>query len=220
MNFTNQKGLAIVLNIADIIIDNREYLSEIDGAIGDGDHGINMAKGFSIAKEEILKEDVNMSQAFKIVADVLMNKIGGSMGPLYGSFFRGLAFKSKNIEDIDKLVIMSMLEKAYSNIKMISEAKVNDKTLIDVLDPSILAYKESIEKGSSLVEALQALMLAADIGLESTKNMVAKIGRASRLGPRSVGHQDAGATSCNLILKTFASSIVYLLKEENDAKNN
>jgi len=213
MELTNKDGITVVLDIADVIIKNREFLSEVDGAIGDGDHGINMAKGFNIAKDEISGQDLNMSEGFKVVSNVLMNKIGGSMGPLYGSFFRGLFIASRKSEIIDKIVILSMLEKAYSNIAMISDAKVNDKTLIDVLDPSIKSYKEAVENDEDLISALEKMMLAANEGVEATKSMVANIGRAARLGERSIGHQDAGATSCALILNAFGSSVIRLIKE-------
>jgi dihydroxyacetone kinase-like protein len=213
MEFTNKDGIVAVLNIADIIIENRDFLSEVDGAIGDGDHGVNMAKGFSISKDEISEKDLNMSEGFKVVSDVLMNKIGGSMGPLYGSFFRGLFIASRKSEKIDKIVILSMLEKAYSNISMISDAKVNDKTLIDVLDPSIKSYKEAVENDKDLITSLEIMIQAANEGVEATKSMVANIGRAARLGERSVGHQDAGATSCALILNAFANSVIKLVKE-------
>jgi dihydroxyacetone kinase-like protein len=149
-----------------------------------------------------------MSEGFKAVSDVLIKKIGGSMGPLYSSFFRGLFIESRKYKKVDKIVILGMLEKAYSNIYMISNAKVNDKTLIDVLDPSIKSYKEAVENDKVLISSLGIMMQAANEGVEATKSMGANIGKAARLGERSVGQQDAGATSCALILNAFGNSVI------------
>lgn len=209
--FTNTDGILIAKKIIDAIETNREYLSEIDGAIGDGDHGINMAKGFAMADDTLAGSDANMSEAFKVISDMLMNKIGGSMGPLYGSMFRGFYIKSRKSDVIDGEIVGQMLEKAVSNIEMISEAKLNDKTLMDVIVPATNAYRETWDDSQSLDSALDAMCQAADAGLEATKSMVAKFGRASRLGERSLGHQDAGATSSDIILKALAVGIKELI---------
>lgn len=210
MEITNKDAAIVVTNIIDSIKKNRDYLSEIDGAIGDGDHGINMSKGFSMAEEILANKDFNMSEGFLTISQVLMEKIGGSMGPLYGSFFRGLSVASKKSEVIDRNVIEKMLDKALLNLQNISPAKVGDKTLMDVVVPAVSAYKSSIERNEDLTKALKNLVSAGQEGLESTKNLVAVIGRASRLGERSLGHQDAGATSCFIILRSFSESIMYL----------
>lgn len=210
MEITNKDAAIVVTNIIDSIKKNRDYLSEIDGAIGDGDHGINMSKGFSMAEEILANKDFNMSEGFLTISQVLMEKIGGSMGPLYGSFFRGLSVASKKSEVIDRNVIEKMLDKALLNLQNISSAKVGDKTLMDVVVPAVSAYKSSIERNEDLNKALKSLISAGQEGLESTKNLVAVIGRASRLGERSLGHQDAGATSCFIILKSFSESIMCL----------
>ncbi|MDU7453709.1 dihydroxyacetone kinase subunit DhaL [Clostridium saudiense] len=212
MEISNKDAAIVVNNIIHSIKENREYLSEIDGAIGDGDHGINMSKGFSMAEEILSNEEFNMSDGFLTISQVLMNKIGGSMGPLYGSFFRGLSMASKKSDIIDKNVINNMLKKALANLQNISNAKVGDKTLIDVLVPAVNAYSTSIEEEKDLITALNSLIIAAKDGLESTKNLVASIGRSSRLGDRSLGHQDAGATSCFIILKSFCESFIYLIQ--------
>ncbi|WP_302537614.1 dihydroxyacetone kinase subunit DhaL [Clostridium saudiense] len=212
MEISNKDAAIVVNNIIHSIKENREYLSEIDGAIGDGDHGINMSKGFSMAEEILSNEEFNMSDGFLTISQVLMNKIGGSMGPLYGSFFRGLSMASKKSDIIDKNVINNMLKKALANLQNISNAKVGDKTLIDVLVPAVNAYSTAIEEEKDLITALNSLIIAAKDGLESTKNLVASIGRASRLGDRSLGHQDAGATSCFIILKSFCESFIYLIQ--------
>ncbi len=212
MTFSNKEGIKIVSDVINSIKENRDYLSELDGAAGDGDHGINMSKGFKIAEKEMAnKESVTMSDGFLIISNVLVSKIGGSMGPLYGAFFRGLYSASKNSEVIDKNIMLSMLEKAYSNISVLTEAKVGDKTLFDVLVPAVLAYRSSVEQDLDFKVSLENMIKAAENGLISTKNMQAKIGRSSRLGERSIGYIDAGAASCCIILKTIANAEIELL---------
>ena len=214
MTFSNSDGIKVVYSVISAIKANREYLSEIDGAAGDGDHGINMSKGFTIAEEEInSKESVSMSEGFLIISNVLINKIGGSMGPLYGSFFRGLYAASRKTEIIDKNIMLSMLEKAYSNLSALTDAKPGDKTLIDVLDPAVSSYKKSVEQNCDFKICLENMMTEAEKGLESTKNMVAKLGRSSRLGERSLGHIDAGAASCCIILRAITDAAVELLNK-------
>lgn len=211
MKFTNEEGKVIVENIISKIQENKDYLSEIDGAIGDGDHGINMNKGATLALEQVHK-DVNLSDAFGSLAKVLMNKIGGSMGPLYGSIFMGMQMACKNKELIDGDVLRTMLNQAYDNIKMISPAKPNDKTLVDVLDPAITAYNKIYDEDHDVIKALNACIEASTKGMLATKSMQAKLGRASRLGEKSIGFQDAGATSCSLIINTLCESAIKLLK--------
>ncbi|MCP1224202.1 dihydroxyacetone kinase subunit DhaL [Sebaldella sp. S0638] len=214
MTFSNIEGIKIVYSVINAIKSNREYLSEIDGAAGDGDHGINMSKGFSIAEEEIKsRESASMSEGFLIISDVLVSKIGGSMGPLYGNFFRGLYAASRKSETIDKNIMLSMLEKACSNLSALTDAKPGDKTLIDVLVPAVLAYKKSVEQNCDFKTCLENMMSEAEKGLESTKDMIAKLGRSSRLGERSRGHLDAGAASCCIILRAITDTAVELLNK-------
>ena len=144
-SFTNEAGVSVVEKVIETIKSNREYLSEVDSVGGDGDHGINMNKGFTMAEKEIEGQaQFNMSEGFKIVSGVLVNKIGGSMGPLYGSFFRGLSVASRKETEITKEVFGVMLEKAYQNIAMLTEAKIGDKTLMDVLIPAVETYKSQL----------------------------------------------------------------------------
>lgn len=210
-SFTNEAGVSVVEKVIETIKSNREYLSEVDSVGGDGDHGINMNKGFTMAEKEIEGQaQFNMSEGFKIISGVLVNKIGGSMGPLYGSFFRGLSVTSRKETEITKEVFGVMLEKAYQNIAMLTEAKIGDKTLMDVLIPAVETYKSQLVE-NSFADCLEEMLKDAEVGLESTKQMSAKVGRASRIGNRSIGHQDAGATSCYLILKALADGIKELL---------
>ncbi|MFC5758573.1 dihydroxyacetone kinase subunit DhaL [Rhizobium sp. GCM10022189] len=205
--FQNAKSGDIVLSLADRIIENRAYLSEIDGKIGDGDHGVNMAKGFGMAAERIKGADMSLAEALDTLGTVLMTEIGGSMGPLYGVMFTQFAETIEKSDRIDAATFSAMLHNGLDGIQAIGSAKVGDKTLLDTLVPAIDAFDTAIAGGKSFSEALQALVAAAEAGRDSTRDLVAKIGRASRLGERSLGVLDAGATSCALILKSLAGGV-------------
>lgn len=210
--FTNKDGRLIIDNMISVIQENKEYLSDIDGAIGDGDHGINMNKGFTMAKEE-LSSDADLTNSLSVLSMTLMNKIGGSMGPLYGSIFMGMQMAVADKEIIDGDVICQMLLNAYENIKMISPAKPGDKTLVDVLDPAVSAYTSVWKESKDALQALAACKEASTMGMVATVQMQAKLGRASRLKEKSIGHQDAGATSCSLLINAMCDAATTLLNQ-------
>jgi dihydroxyacetone kinase-like protein len=210
-SFLNNDGLVIVFNMIKSIHENKQYLSDIDGAIGDGDHGINMNKGFTISQEQLQENPGDLSYGLKTLGQVLISQIGGAMGPLYGMFFRSMARKCKGVDSIDAQVFGQMIAGAKEGIMGISEAKPGDKTLMDVLVPADEAYQAVLKDGGSFQECLDKMTEAARNGRDSTIDMVAKIGRSSRLGERSRGVVDAGAASCCLILETMASSIKGML---------
>lgn len=209
----NKNSSIIVDNLIETIINNTEYLSEIDGAIGDGDHGINMNKGFSICKTRLADKEVNLAEALKTLGLVLMMEIGGSMGPLYGTFFVEMSKVISDKEKIDKDVFSEMLNASLKGLQSLGNAKVGDKTMMDTLVPAVEKFDQEIAEGKSFVEALQAMKTAAEKGKDSTKDLVAKVGRASRLGERSRGVLDAGAVSCNLILACIIDSVIELIED-------
>ena len=204
-SFSNAAGRVIVERLIAVIHENRSYLSEIDGKFGDGDHGINMDKGFQLTSTR-LEEGMGMSDALKTLGRTLLLEIGGSMGPLYGQYYKAMAKASKDAQEIDAAVFASMMEAAYEAIRALGEAKPGDKTLVDTLDPATAALRQAIDRGATFAEALEAMVAAAEKGWKSTEDMVAKIGRSSRLGERSRGVLDAGATSCYLMLKSMAET--------------
>jgi len=208
-NFLNKDGAVIVEKLIATIQENKVYLGEIDGAIGDGDHGVNMSKGFTLAKQRLTGRKTNFSEGFKELGTILLTEIGGSMGPLYGTFFLAMAKTAKPV--IDKENFSEMLHAAIQGLAKFSTAVVGDKTLMDTLIPAQIAYDQALGEEKDFTEALVALQKAAQIGRDSTVDMVAKLGRASRLGERSRGVLDAGATSCELILRSMAETIKTLL---------
>ncbi|MCH3918068.1 MAG: dihydroxyacetone kinase subunit L [Spirochaetia bacterium] len=209
--FKDSEGKVVVEDLIRCIRENREYLSEVDGLIGDGDHGINMSKGFTLCGKELEGKDVGLCEGLQVLGTVLLTEIGGSMGPLYGSFFRGMAKACRGKELIDGQVMGEMLQAAEEKVSALGNAKVGDKTLMDALVPAVEAYRESMAAGKDMSESLAAMKEAAAKGRDSTKDLVAKVGRAARLGERSRGVLDAGATSCALILGAMADSVNRLL---------
>lgn len=209
----NHNNAIIVLDIIEQIHENAAYLSAIDGATGDGDHGINMNKGFMMAKERI-EETIDFSEALKILGRTLVMDIGGSMGPIYGTMFSRISKTLKKEDKITQSNLLEALENALNGLIELAGAKPGDKTLIDTMVPAIDSFKAAISQKKSMSECLDALSDGAEAGKENTKNLVAKIGRAARLGERSKGFLDAGATSCCIILKTMAASMQEKIENE------
>lgn len=214
-SFQSIHGKKVIIDLARTIQENAAYLSEIDGAIGDGDHGINMNKGFTLARQQIEARDaVDLASGLDLLGNILFAEIGGAMGPLYGSLFMDMAEPARDKTEIDRETFGAMLNAALEAVQVLGEAKVGDKTLIDTLAPACEAYNAAIADDSSFADALASMVAVAEAGKESTRDLVAKVGRSSRLGERSRGHLDAGATSCYLILKSLADSITELLRPE------
>jgi len=193
------------------IRENKQYLSDIDGAIGDGDHGINMNKGFTLAGEALEKDPGDFSHGLDTLGRVLIMKIGGAMGPLYGKIFKTLASTFAGHSEIDAKLFREALDQVRQTMEGMSPAREGDKTLVDALYPAIDAYNRSLEESSDFRNALEAMKSAAEAGRDKTKGMVARVGRSSRLGERSRGVVDAGAASCALLLGVMADSISELL---------
>jgi len=198
----------IILSISDAIMDKVDYLTELDAKIGDGDHGVNMAKGFARIKEDLKGYDGNdIGEILILSGKVLLNEIGGALGPLYGGGLikAGIALKGK--EMLQKKDIYTLFSTLLSSVKELGKAKVGDKTMVDTLEPFVDEYGKKINTDNVKV-SFGAALLKAKEGMESTKGMVSRIGRSSRLLERSKGHLDVGAASSYLILKTFYNSII------------
>lgn len=203
--FQNADQGAILQDLATVIVANKAWLSEIDGKIGDGDHGSNMAKGFGRAAERVAGQTLSLDAALLALSDVLMNEIGGSMGPLYGLMFEDMAGAIAGLDRIDAEAFSRMLHAGLQGVQGVGNAQVGDKTLIDTLVPAVAAFDAA--KDSGFAPALDAMIAAAEAGRDSTIDLVARIGRSARLGERSRGVLDAGATSCCLILTSLGQSV-------------
>ena len=204
---TTSQMLQALKNMCATIEDEKEYLSELDGAIGDGDHGVNMAKCFREVKKKLAESSAEeIGTLFKEVGMVVLNSVGGAMGALYGTFFLKLAQESAGKAEVSLSDLVAMFQTGEQGILELGKANPGDKTLIDTLSPAVRAIESAEKEGKALAGALANFEQAAKQGMESTKDMLAKMGRASRLGERTVGHQDAGATSCYFILRSLASA--------------
>lgn len=210
--FYNADGKLVLLKVVKAVQENKAYLGEVDGLIGDGDHGMNMNKGFSVFEERFKDEEFTFSEGLDELGMILLNEIGGSMGPIYGTIFMDMAEAGEDLEEIGVPQLAGMLEAGLAGLSEIVEAKVGDKTLVDTLAPAVASLKKSADEGAAYETALDALKSAAEAGRDSTKDMVAKFGRSSRLGERSRGVLDAGATSCCIILCAMADGMKKVLR--------
>jgi dihydroxyacetone kinase phosphoprotein-dependent L subunit len=199
-----------VLELVAAINANRAWLSELDGAIGDGDHGINMSKGFSQAAAAI-DDAAGFGPALNTLGETLLEGIGGSMGPLYGTFFIDMAATLAGQDTLDAAGFSRMLHAGLDGVTTLGAAKPGDKTLLDTLIPATDAFDHALADGQGFAAALVALSAAAERGRDATRDMVARNGRAARLGERSRGVVDPGAASCCLILQTLATSLRHRL---------
>ena len=197
----------ILDDMVNAIVDNADRLNTLDGATGDGDHGVNMSKGFRRTGQKLGAAPQSLGAGFGVLAETLLDEIGGSMGPLYGSFFLDMSTFLRGRTTLDRDGFAAMLRAGVAAVVDLGEGKPGDKCLVDVLVPARDAFEAEAERGGSFSDCLAALDAAAEQGFESTRDLVAKIGRASRLGERSRGHLDAGAASCRLLLHALASGL-------------
>jgi len=202
----------ILFDLVAVIVREQGKLSEIDGQTGDGDHGVNMGKGFRMAGERLrAMGDFTLPQGLATLGDTLLSDIGGSMGPLYGTFFTDMAETLDDTDTLDAPHFAAMLKAGLAAVQGLGEAKPGDKTLVDVLVPARDAFDAAQAGGRTFAESLLAMKASAEAGLEATRGMIAKVGRASRLGERSRGTLDAGAASCTMILSALADGLVQRL---------
>lgn len=199
MRLPTDDGAAMVRELAEVIVANKAWLSEIDGLIGDGDHGVNMAKGFARAADRLAPE-ADLAAAFAALGDVLLSEIGGSMGPLYGMMFTAMGEAAEG-DALDAPAFGAMLRAGLSEVEATGGAKPGDKTLVDCLAPAVAAF----EGAQGFAPALAAMAEAAERGRDATVGLQARLGRSARLGERSRGVLDAGAASCCLILQALGA---------------
>lgn len=211
-SFLNKDGKPILMAMVKAIQDNKAYLGEVDGLIGDGDHGMNMNKGFTLFETRFGGEDFSFSEGLYNLGNILFAEIGGSMGPIYGTILMDASDACEDAEVIDVKELAKMLASGLAGLQEIVQAQVGDKTLVDTLSPAVDVLRQSAENDVPFADALVKMKEAAAAGRDSTKDMVAKFGRSSRLGERSRGVLDAGATSCCIILTAMADAILDLLK--------
>jgi len=190
--------------IARLIAENAKTLTELDSAIGDGDHGENMNRGLNAVEKKLETAQIpDISSLFKFVGMTLLSTVGGAAGPLYGGFFLALARTTAGKEKLSKDELLQSLSEGLADIQRRGKAQLGDKTMVDSLAPALKAF-EATPDGDLMLATKSAAETAAKAA-EATIPMLARKGRASYLGERSIGHQDPGATSASLVLRALAS---------------
>jgi dihydroxyacetone kinase-like protein len=186
---------------------NKDYLTQLDSAIGDADHGTNMDRGFSAVLTKLPGvADKDIGSVLKTVGMTLVSTVGGAGGPLYGTFFMQMGTTTTGKMELTLADWAAALGAAVGGVIMRGKANLGDKTMVDALSPALEALKAAAAEGASLPVALRRSAEAAEQGMLATIPLVARKGRASYLGERSAGHQDPGATSSQLLLKTAADT--------------
>jgi phosphoenolpyruvate---glycerone phosphotransferase subunit DhaL len=198
---------AWIVEAARLVVGNADHLTHLDAAIGDADHGINLSRGFTAAV--VMLEETAPATPGAVLATVgraLISKTGGASGPLYGTGFRQAAKTLGEDPDVSAVQLGAALRAALAGIQQLGAAGEGDKTMVDALGPAVGAYQAVVDTGGELPEATRAAAQAAARGLQATIGMPARKGRASYLGPRTVGHEDPGAASTVLILQALATA--------------
>ncbi|HVB25192.1 MAG TPA: dihydroxyacetone kinase subunit DhaL [Ktedonobacteraceae bacterium] len=202
---TNEDTLRWLERVADVLHENAAYLTQLDSPIGDADHGTNMDRGFKAVRDKFpTMGAMDSSTQLKTVGMTLVSTVGGASGPLYGTaFLRGSAAVA-NKSELTSADVVALLEAFLGGIVARGKATTNEKTMVDALTPAVAAAKRALNEGVPLAEITARTAAAAEEGMKATIPMLATKGRASYLGERSIGHQDPGATSSWLILRSLA----------------
>jgi dihydroxyacetone kinase-like protein len=194
--------------VATLMEENKDFLTQLDADIGDGDHGINMDRGFKKVSSRLnALQDKDIGGIMQETGMTLVSSVGGASGPLYGTFFIRAAAVASGKRHLTLDELTSFLEAGLSGVMDRGRAKRGDKTMVDALAPALDALQLAAQKNREIKEALAEAVLSAEEGLKGTIPMIAQKGRASYLGERSIGHQDPGATSSYLILKALHDSV-------------
>jgi phosphoenolpyruvate---glycerone phosphotransferase subunit DhaL len=200
--------VAWVHRFSEVIAEHADELTQLDSAIGDADHGTNMRRGCRAAVDALAAaEPADVTGFGRAIAMKVISTVGGASGPLYGSFFLALGTTGGSASEMDAAGTVAALKSGVEAIQARGKAEPGDKTMLDALLPAIAAMESSLDNGGSLTDALQAGTAAAEEGMRATIPMLARKGRASYLGERSIGHQDPGATSSWLLLRSAAETL-------------
>src|SRR5947207_4567485 len=202
---TNRDVLRWLERVADVLHENAAYLTQLDSAIGDADHVTNMDRGFQAVGGKLpAMAAMDSSALLKTVGTTLVSTVGGASGPLYGTAFLRAGAAVANKEELTTADVVALLEAFLAGVVARGKARTGEKTMVDALTPAVVAAKQAETEGASLTEVTVRASTAAEAGMKATIPLLATKGRASYLGERSIGHQDPGATSSWLILRSLA----------------
>ncbi len=207
MALTKQQIVDWLRRCGEVFQQQRDFLTDLDTEIGDGDHGLNMQRGFSKVIEKLPAfADKDIGFILKNTGMVLLASVGGASGPLFGSFFIRAAQSTAALENLELPELYRMLKDGVDGVAARGKAEPGDKTMCDVWWPVVGALKQAQDEGDSLAAALDRAVAQARLGVAQTIGMRARKGRASYLGERSIGHQDPGATSAMLMVQALAAA--------------
>lgn len=199
--------IRLIRTYAEVVADQKEYLTQLDSAIGDADHGINMNRGMQAVLAKLDGQaPSDIGALFKTIGMTLVSTVGGAGGPLYGTLFLQFGTATAGKDTIEPADWAAALEAAVAGVQARGKAVLEDKTMVDALVPARDEFKAAVDEGASFADALRRAADAAERGMQATIPLVARKGRASYLGERSAGHQDPGATSSWLLMKTVAGT--------------
>ncbi len=206
---TKEQILQWLQRFATIVEANKDYLTELDAAIGDADHGINLERGFKKVITQLPNvADKDIGNILKTVSMTLISTVGGASGPLYGTLFLRASMVVAGKQELSKQDMLTMLQAGLDGVISRGKAQLGDKTMVDAFSPAVAAFGEAVTGGEDTLSAMQQAVAAAEKGMQDTTPMQAKKGRASYLGERSIGHQDPGATSVYLMLQSLLDVIL------------
>jgi dihydroxyacetone kinase-like protein len=201
--------IAWMTQAGESVREHADYLTQLDAAIGDGDHGNNMTRGFDAVEKALAAQGggVPPGRLLILCGKTLVSTVGGASGPLWGSAFRAAGRTLGDAERFDGLALADALDAGLAAVVDLGAAAVGDKTMVDALAPAAVVFRERLTGGASIAEAARAAADAADAGAVGTTPIQARKGRASYLGERSIGHQDPGATSAGLIMRSLQTAV-------------
>jgi dihydroxyacetone kinase-like protein len=208
MTVTKKQIVQWLESTAAVLNENKDYLTQLDSPIGDADHGINMSRGFSKVLEKLPSvADKDIGAILQTTGMALISSVGGASGPLYGTFFLRGGVAAKAREELNNDDLFKLLQVGVEGIVERGRPQLGDKTMFDAWSPALDAMQNTLTNGHDTVAVLRSAVMAAEQGLKNTIPLQAKKGRASYLGERSIGHQDPGATSSYLMLKTLLETV-------------
>ena len=192
----------------ELVTENRSYLTELDSAIGDADHGSNMARGMAAVLEKTAAAPSSaVNELFKLVGMTLVTSVGGASGPLYGTFFLRFGTTAGAVTELDSAGLAAALRAGLGGVFARGKAELGDKTMFDAMSPAIDAFDAEIAAGADVTASAAGAAAAAAAGRDATEPLVARKGRASYLGDRSAGHLDPGATSTAFLFQALAEAL-------------
>lgn len=210
MNFSARQLIEYFKTVVEVMENEKDYLCELDRKLGDGDHGVTMSIGWQAVNEKLtseLDDETDCGKISLVVGKTFLNAVGSSVGPLYATGFMRGAKEIRKKSALNDTDLTNFWIAFCEGIKERGKATVGDKTMVDTIEPTLQTLKQCFSESGDFLYSFKEAVSAGKTGMESTTELISKIGRSSRLGERSKGTQDPGATSCYILLETFLKFI-------------